>query len=222
MVIGIICLAIGGTISGAIYFLQTEGTSTTNAPIEKTLISFTEKKETTLPTIDTSSLAAALLQEQSSFKSEANKVLYTTFLHNGTEIKPVDLFRLIAQDAGDALKRNVSEAMFGIYSYDTNEIFFVIHPEDFGIVYSGMLDWESTLGGNLSSFFPLLGQHLATNPSVFTDETYKNKDVRVIRNDSGKTVLLYGFIDKNTLVITVNEKIFEAILNRYIQAKLAR
>jgi len=222
VVVGIICLIIGGLVSGAIYFLQTEGTETSNAPIEKTLISFTERKEITLPAINVSTLASVLLQEQNSFKPAVNNVLYTTFIHDGIEAKPADLFRLVAENAGDALKRNISEAMFGVYSYNTNEIFIVVHPEDFGIVYSAMLNWESALGGNLSPFFPLLSQHLATNPSVFTDETYKNKDVRVIRNDSGKTVLLYGFIDKNTLVITANEKIFEAVLSRYLQQQLSR
>ncbi len=222
VVVGIICLIIGGTISGAIYFLHTKSTDTPNVQIVKTLISFTEKKEIVLPTLEVGSLAAVLLQEQGSFKSEANSVLYTAFTNNGTEVKPADLFRLVAKNAGDALKRNISDAMFGIYSYNTNEIFIMVRPEDFGIVYSGMLDWESTLGGNMSSFFPLLKQHLTTNPSIFTDETYKNKDVRVIRNESGKTVLLYGFIDKSTLVITANENIFEAILSRYLQQKLSR
>lgn len=222
MAFGVLALIAGGVIVGGLYFFKTENEATLPTSIEKTIISYTEKKEIILPTVDVSSLASTLLQEQSSFKSAVNNVLYTSFTHDGSAVNTVDLFRLIAQGAGDALKRNVTDTMFGVYSYDSNEIFMIVRPEDFGIVYSGMLEWESTLGSNLAPFFPLLRQHLITNPSVFTDETYKNKDVRVIRNENGSVVLLYGFIDKNTLVITANERVFEAILNRYLQSQLSR
>lgn len=222
MAFGVLALIVGGVIVGGLYFFKTENETTVPTSVEKTLISYTQKKDITLPTADVSSLASALLQEQSSFPSSVNNVLYTSFIHDGSSVSAVELFRLIAAGAGDALKRNITDAMFGVYSYDSNEIFMIVRPEDFGIVYSGMLEWESTLGSNLSPFFPLLRQHLITNPSVFTDETYKNKDVRVIRNENGAVVLLYGFIDKNTLVITANERVFEAILNRYLQSQLSR
>lgn len=222
VILGILALTVGGVIMGGLYFLKTENEATLPTTIEKTIISYTEKKDIVLQTVDVSTLASTLLQQQSSFKPAVNNVLYTSFTHDGSPVDPINLYRLVAQDAGDALKRNIVGAMFGVYSYDSNEIFMILQPDDFGIVYSGMLEWESALGANLSPFFPLLRQHLITNPSVFTDETYKNKDVRVIRNENGSVVLLYGFIDKDTLVITANERIFEAILNRYLQSKLSR
>lgn len=222
VIFGILALTVGGVISGAMYFLQTE-TNTTLAPsIEKTLISYTDKKEVVLPTVNAQTLAASLLQEKATYQAAANSVLYLKFSQGGTPVLNTTLFDTIATHAGDALKRNIENSMVGIYSFDTTELFFVLKPDDFGIVYSGMLDWESTLGSDMSLFFPLLQKHLEPNPSVFTDETYKNKDVRVIRNDLGNIILLYGFIDRDTLVITANEKIFEAILNRYLQSKLSR
>jgi len=222
VIFGILALIIGGVISGVMYFLQTE-TDTTLAPtIEKTLISYTDKKEVMLPTISAQTLASSLLQEKATYQAAANSVLYLRFSQGGTAVLNTTLFDTIAVHAGDALKRNIEDGMVGIYSLDTTELFFILKPDDFGIVYSGMLEWESTLGSDMSLFFPLLQKHLESNPSVFTDETYKNKDVRVIRNENGALVLLYGFIDKDTLVITANEKIFEAILNRYLQSKLSR
>lgn len=222
VVIGALALIVGGVIFGGLYFLKTENDTTVTAEIDKTLISYTEKKEIDLPIVTAPALASALLQEQSIYTASANSVLYTSFVSEGTMVRAPALFGAIAQSAGDALKRNIDEVMVGVYSYDTSELFFVLQPDDFGIVYSGMLDWESVMGSDLSLFFPSLRQYLAENPSIFSDETYKNKDVRVIRNELGNVILLYGFIDKDTLVITANERIFEAVLNRYLQSKLSR
>lgn len=223
IVIGIIFLICGGVVFGAIYFLHSvTEPATTKVALQKTPIPYLQKKDIALQSPDTQTLTSSLLQERSSFKSEVNTVLYTIFTHNAETLKTTELINLIASHAGDALKRNISEVMTGVFSYDTNEVFFVLHPDDFGIAYSGMLDWESMMGQDLSPFFPALKEHLITHASIFYDETYKNKDVRVIRNDAGNIVLLYGFLDRETLVITANERIFEAILAKYNQHKLSR
>lgn len=220
--ITIVALIAGGAIFGGLFFIQSEQEEVVDVAMEETLISYTNKKEIALQSLDSQSIASALLQEQSSYKAVANSVLYTKFTQGGTPITSSVLLEAIAPSASDALKRNITTVMSGIYSYDTSEIFFILKPDDFGIVYSEMLDWENTLGSDLSAFYPPLQQHLSENPPLFSDETYKNKDVRVLRNESGNIVLLYGFIDKDTLVITANERIFEAILNRYLQSKLSR
>jgi hypothetical protein len=220
--IGIVCFIGGGIIFGGIYFLNTQKEDDVVLQAEQVIIPYTHKKEVVLDNTSAGALTSALILEKNSFKPEVNNVLYVSFVYGTSSLPVSTILNIIAPRAGDALKRNISEVMTGVYSYDTTEIFFLLRPDDFGIAYSEMLNWESSLGGDMSVFFPELQTHLSTNPSVFTDETYKNKDVRVIRNSSGKIVLLYGFIDRDTLVITANEKIFEAILNKYNQSKLAR
>lgn len=49
----------------------------------------------------------------------------------------------------------------------------------------------------------------------FEDAVIRNKEVRVLKNDEGKIVLLYSFIDPSTIVITTNEYTFIEILTRY-------
>ncbi len=220
--ISIIFLAVGGMIIGGIYFFKTTAEPTSSLTTEQTIITYTDKKDVVLPGITHEYLAAALRNEKTSFTTEVDRILHTTFSYGTSSLTTTELIPLIAPNAGDALQRNITSVMVGVYSYDTHEVFFLLRPDDFGIVYSGMLNWESALGNDMADFFPALQNHLITNPSIFTDETYKNKDVRVIKDTNGNVVLLYGFIDKNTLVITANEKIFEAILNRYLQSKLSR
>lgn len=220
--IGIICFIGGGIIFGGLYFLNSQKEAPITLQTEQALIPYTQKKDIQLASITPPMIIEALTVEKNSFAPEVNNVLYTSFSQGTSSVSSTLLMQAIAPSAGDALRRNISEVMMGIYSYDTNEIFFLLRPDDFGIAYAEMLNWESGLGGDMAPFFPELQAHLSTNPSVFTDETYKNKDVRVIRNTLGNVVLLYGFIDRNTLVITANERIFEAILNKYNQSKLAR
>ncbi len=62
----------------------------------------------------------------------------------------------------------------------------------------------------------LLGQ----NP--FIDKAIKNKDLRELVDQNGKVVLLYSFIDKNTLVITQTVEVFNAILAKYLVSKNVR
>ena len=52
----------------------------------------------------------------------------------------------------------------------------------------------------------------ATN--TFVDEIISNHDVRVLRDTAGRSILLYGFRNKHTLIIARNGAAFTAILNR--------
>ncbi len=222
VIISIIFLAVGGVIIGGIYFFKTTTEPASPTTTENPLIAYTNKKDVVLPSITHEYLASALRSERASFTTEVDRILYTTFSYGTSSLTTAELIPLIAPNAGDALQRNITSVMMGVYSYDTNEVFFLLRPDDFGIVYSGMLNWESALGKDMADFFPTLQNHLTTNPSVFTDETYKNKDVRVIKDDRGNVVLLYGFINKDVLVITANERIFEALINQYNKSKLLR
>lgn len=220
--IGMICFIGGGIILGGIYFFNTQKDADVVFQTEQVIIPYTHKKEVQLTNVSPTLITATLLSEKNSFTPEVNTVLFVSFMQGTSSISTLNLLSVIAPSAGNALKRNISTVMPGVYSYDTNEIFFLLRLDDFGIAYTEMLNWESGLGKDMAPFLPELNTHLNTGSSVFVDETYKNKDVRVIRNDSGKIVLLYGFLDRTTLVITAHERIFEAILNKYNQSKLSR
>jgi hypothetical protein len=48
----------------------------------------------------------------------------------------------------------------------------------------------------------------------FLDRTIKNKDMRVIQDDTGKIYLLYGFANRNTIIITTSVESFFAVSSR--------
>jgi hypothetical protein len=58
--------------------------------------------------------------------------------------------------------------------------------------------------------------------SPFTDLVVSNIDTRAVRNDRGQVIMLYSFIDKNTLVMTTNENAFRGVVAKFIASKLIR
>lgn len=58
--------------------------------------------------------------------------------------------------------------------------------------------------------------------SNFEDVTIQNKDARVLKNSRGEEVMLYSFLDQNTLLITSGASSFHDILNKYLASQLVR
>lgn len=54
-------------------------------------------------------------------------------------------------------------------------------------------------------------------PAGFVDETIVNHNVRVLKNASGQSILLYGFANKHTLIIARNADAFTVILGKLNQ-----
>ena len=76
-------------------------------------------------------------------------------------------------------------------------------------------------GTSTSSSTPPLGLKIEINTS-FEDITIKNKDARILKNNRNDTVLLYSFLDKNTLLITSSESVFQDLANRLISKAFLR
>jgi hypothetical protein len=58
--------------------------------------------------------------------------------------------------------------------------------------------------------------------NAFEDITIQNKDARVLKNVRGDDIILYSFLDPNTLLITSSETAFHEIINKYLANKLVR
>ncbi len=58
--------------------------------------------------------------------------------------------------------------------------------------------------------------------SQFGDVTIQNKDARVLKNSRAETILLYSFINQNTLLITSNESVLSAMIGKFTQQQYTR
>ncbi|MEQ1561401.1 MAG: hypothetical protein ABL899_01605, partial [Nitrospira sp.] len=158
-----------------------------------------------------------------SFKSPINSVRYiNTGNATGTPTDVTELLSIITPQMPGSLSRSFEkEYMLGVYSLDTDEVFMIFKTKDFASSYSGMLEWEKTMVKDIGSLFEI--DPNTASSTTFFDEEMQNKDIRALKENAGsKTILLYSFIDRETLVITKSERILSAIIGKYQISKQSR
>lgn len=123
--------------------------------------------------------------------------------------------------------------------------FFILSVTSYGNSFSGMLSWETVMPYTLDGLFPpyplprtsvyesatsslqagttakavVATTSVAAIFSSFHDEVVSNHDVRVYRDAAGKSVMLYGYWDRSTLVIARDSKAFTEITQRIAHAR---
>ena len=137
-----------------------------------------------------------------------------------------------------------SPMTMGIYAGDTAIPFIIFKANSYEGVFSGMLQWEEFMSDDLFTLLGVNLPTTQTNPEPapqpiteqattstttvlvqpkpvvqrdiqkFVDRTIKNKDMRVLQDDTGKIYLLYGFVNKDTVIITTAPEAFFEIGNR--------
>ena len=143
------------------------------------------------------------------------------------EVMPADEFlSTVAPNAPSALLRTLTpEFLFGIHAVIENQPFLLFHVDSYEQAFSAMLQWEGTLVHDLS---PLLvpttqktsqsvtqatgTQQLLSTP--FIDAVIANHDTRVAQDSTGSILLLWTFLDRNTLLITTNDATLREVISR--------
>lgn len=153
---------------------------------------------------------------------------------------PAALFLpIIAPTIPDELVRTLAqEFLLGIHIFDGPQAFLILHTDSYERAFAAMLAWEPTLQEELTPLFdrdlvptnppePLLSTDIASSTAsstpqaparpprpTFVDKIVENRDTRVILNEAGEILLLWTFLDRNTLVITTNEYTLREIVTR--------
>jgi len=112
----------------------------------------------------------------------------------------------------EALRREITDVMIGIHSFDRNQPFIILSVSAYDRSFNALLEWEDEIARSLGSFFAPLGE--AGNPPIvsFSDSVVQNIDVR--KSQPGWPIL-YGYVTRNVLVITTNEFTLREILSRF-------
>ncbi len=101
----------------------------------------------------------------------------------------------------------------GLRGLPTNRAFLIFKTNYYQTALAGMLKWEKNMLGDIG---PLFGE--AIGGVNFTDRTIRNRDVRELLGTDGKPLLLYGFADKKTLIVTNDGDSFEKIMGKLVAA----
>ena len=148
------------------------------------------------------------------------------------------VFGSLQLPAPGVLLRNVRPegSMAGVVTVDgVQSPFFILSVASYSDTFSGMLSWEKTMPRDLAAFFPAyaapnastsmassttmtaLSSPPAQAPS-FRDETVGNHDARAYRDPQGRTILLYGYWNQETLIIARDQAAFKVLLDRLSNA----
>ncbi len=151
-------------------------------------------------------------------------------------IKGAEIIGDLGFNITDTLKRSLKDNwMMGVYSVNVSngevttskKIPFVILTTDFfQNAFAGMLKWETSMPDDFADIFGYRQiaslSNTASTSSYFSsnirgsfkDKIVMNRDVRQFSNLNGEILLIYTFIDKNTILITTSEATIPSILNR--------
>ncbi len=153
------------------------------------------------------------------------------------------LIKALNLPAPDLLLRNITQdsTVGVIHEGGETRAFFVLRVSSYERTFAGMLTWEPLMMRDLGLLYPLYPEEVVAEPVVdlsatttpkvasttprvapvpavsrvrFEDTVVANRDVRILRDTRGRSLLLYGYADKETLIIARNEAAFASLLTR--------
>jgi len=185
------------------------------------IISVDSEKEITLPIVKRSSIVDAIQKE--AVAPLPISTVQAIYLKDGlVYIGAKKFLRSLEVDQPPKLSQAIqNELAIGIHTFDGNHPYVVLKTNSYENAFTGMLAWEDDLA---MKFSPLISGRtlLATDPKTFEDGLVRNKDVRVLKSEDGKLLMLYTFLDRDTILITDSEYTVEEIGKRLNAIKTKR
>lgn len=165
-------------------------------------------------------------------------------IYSGDKQIATDQFlKVLSTDIPPALVRALNPAFaFGLYktAEETSLPYLVFKVNSYENAFSSMLSWEHTMLDDmrpvLSAITPTVittaSSTASTTPAkvptlpnysaiTFTDGYIKNRDVRAAYQNR-KPLLMYSFVDENTLVITADEQTLQELIARLTKTEFVR
>ncbi len=151
--------------------------------------------------------------------------LFTTIVGAKNPNQPLTLVTPLAAEGNYPLmpreiinlinRRLVADFVSGIVDIDLgyykDSPVMVMAMSDEKVARGGMFAWERTLSSDLSPWF---GAPIANQS--FTDGQSNNIDIRILKDQTGETRIVYGIGKNNTLIITNSEEAFLNVSTTYL------
>jgi hypothetical protein len=141
-----------------------------------------------------------------------------------TYISSQNLLQILGSRAQGGLIRALQPVfMYGVLGGEPKSNFLLIRLSSFENAFPGMLAWEKYIIEDIGELFGTRAKlRILPQDSVFEDITTRNKDARVLRDETGRIVFLYSFFDTHTLIITENDESLRTLIGRLGNAELTR
>lgn len=172
--------------------------------------------------------ALRILNDEKEFISVSLGEISLFHLTEGLSLLSAQKFltKIDARVSGAFLRSLKNDMNLGVHVFDGNQAFLIFKTDFYENSFAGMLQWEKYMNEDLTPLFgPIVKLEKGTTTEsvigsvLFTDKVFKNKDVRMLE-DKGEIVLMYSFIDQETILITTNESTFTEILKRITSSRI--
>jgi hypothetical protein len=234
LLISILLVVIGIGAIGITYLVKNQSSNTIIPTQVITSIITTEyKDELNVNSVVKNRFLSALASKINDIQIPVNNI-YNVYITTGASttkrlINSGEFVAFTELRMPDMIKRTLaSNFMVGMYSSTQNLPFIIFKTSSFENTYAGMLEWEKYLEKDFSVLFRfsdtnanggLAASLTPTTQKTFTDAVIVNQNARVLRDADGKITFLYAILDKNTIVLTVNDTAFKEIVSRLNKEK---
>lgn len=195
--IAFIAVVIVATLLGssASIWWFTRDTQTTTTP------ETTAQTKNTLPLLGDAH--AFLTQVKTTTTSLGNDITYLTPVIGNTPASSETILETLQISADGSFTRNITNIQFGS---NKNNPFIVLTVASFDTAFGGILLWESSIPKDLSPLFENAVQ------TAGKDIRISNNDARVLTDEVGREIVIYGFVDKQTILIAPTRDVFIEVL----------
>ncbi len=102
--------------------------------------------------------------------------------------------------------------MFGLFSRNERYPILILKIKLYENAFAGMIGWENKIADDLGKIWPV---KKVTASDKFKDQTAENHDLRQLNDADGNLVLVYSFLNRDTLAITTSEEAMNEIFKRF-------
>ncbi|MBP9836345.1 MAG: hypothetical protein KBC78_00735 [Candidatus Pacebacteria bacterium] len=163
------------------------------------------------PMVTKASLIDRINLENRNSSTDINQFVFVTSEDNNDQIKPSNLLNYLEIKPPTNFTQSISDIYFGSL-YQENP-FIIFKNTDSVTAKGGMLAWETSMRNDLSLILKL-GTDLSTSTesNIFIDGMIGGMDVRVLKSGNGEDEIVYGFVNRDTVIITESSNAFGRLL----------
>ncbi|HBM45526.1 MAG: hypothetical protein UT05_C0010G0043 [Parcubacteria group bacterium GW2011_GWF2_38_76] len=232
IIASIVFITFGIGVGGYLYFNYYREQATVEKPadlIKKTKVPIVveSQKELSLSGMSSEKTISEIknsILESSVTAGSIQKIILTkrTPTDEVIEITSQDFFSAIKSSISSETIRSLnSEMLFGVLNTITGAKsgIMVFMTESYQNSFAGMLKWEK--GSMVKDIYEIIKSVPANDYLItknFEDLILNNQDTRVLKNENGEIVLVYGFLNGRELIIAGNTNVFNEIVNRLINS----
>ena len=218
----VILVAIGGGVGAGVYMIRTfipqNPTPATTAP---SIVQ--SDTQIPLPLSSTRNEFLSSLEDITMQVGPGITHIYPTTAE-GVPATSSEILAVLSLRAPGSFTRSIGEYVtLGAVATPERRPFIVLITNSFDVGFAGMIAWEQYMSSDLAPFFgPTVTQTFdpsartsgSTRAAYFVDAIIQNRSVRILYDQFGEESIVYGFADRNTIIITSSSQAFATVLAR--------